>query len=283
MKQVLCPLLALVCLLFTTGFRKAPYLSGDAIISKMKDIHATESEVELIKMVIVDEDGNTSIRQLISVIKPDSNGNLRYLIRFLSPQDIQGVSLLTLDQTKGASEQYLYLPALGQPRKITGDQKSGYFMGSDFTFEDLRKEAAAEHEYHRLMDDAVEGRDVYAIMSAPAGVDVQNATGYANRILYIDKETFDILKIEFYEEGNTEPIKIFRGFDYNSPEIDGTSKRPQRAVMNNHINKTTSMMIVLKSRLNVDIDESLFDPEQLKSWEPGSDQPVLSLFEKTQK
>ena len=54
-------------------------------MNELKAHQAAESEVDLIKMVIVDESANTQVRELISAVKPGKDGNLRYLIRFLSP------------------------------------------------------------------------------------------------------------------------------------------------------------------------------------------------------
>ena len=219
---------------------------------------------------------------MISMIEPDANGNLRYLIRFLSPSDIKGVTLLTIEDPKGGSEQYLYLPALGEPRKISTSQQSNYFMGSDFTFEDLRKEQPKDHQYYRLQDDEIEGEEVYVIMSAPAGIDISESRDYDSRLLYIDKETYNILKIEFYEEGKSTPHKTFTGYDYNSKEVDGPTQRPHRAVMNNHEKKTTSIMTILKSRINQPLPTDIFTVEAMKEWSDQDDEEILALFETSQ-
>lgn len=276
----LFPLLITLCLVpFTHGFRSTSYKTGADIMSEVKAKQAAETELELIKMTVVDENGNTDVREMLSVIKPDDEGNLRYMIRLLSPQTVQGVTLLTIEKADGEDEQWFYLPALGTPRKITGSQKSGYFLGSDFTFEDLRKEDPEEHEYYRLMDDEVEGREVYTIMSAPAGMDVKTASGYANRILYIDKETLDIAKMEFYDEGKTEPSKIFEAEDFKGAQVDGPATRPGRVTMKNKEKKTHSIMTLVKSRLDAPVAEIFFDPEALKEWQPDSDKPLIAAFD----
>ncbi|WOO40340.1 outer membrane lipoprotein-sorting protein [Rubellicoccus peritrichatus] len=248
-------------------------------MSEVKAKQGAKTELEWIKMTVVDENGNTDVREMLSVIKPDADGNLRYMIRLLSPENVKGVTLLTLEKTDGEDEQWFYLPALGTPRKITGSQKSGYFLGSDFTYEDLNSENPEEHEYYRLMDDEVEGREVYAIMSAPAGLDVKTASGYANRLLYIDKETLEIAKMEFYDEGKTEPSKIFEAEDFKGAQVDGPATRPGRVTMKNKEKKTHSIMTLVKSRLDTPVAEVFFDPEALKEWEPEQDKTLISAFD----
>lgn len=268
----------LAAILPLSGFRKASYKTADEIMGELKTRQAVNSEVDLIKMVIVDEGGNTQVREMLSAVKPDKDGNLRYLIRFLAPDDISGVALLTKEKGGDESEQYFYLPALGQARQITGSQKNTPFMGSDFTFDDLRKENTNEFQYYRLLDEELEGREVYVIMSAPANVDIKNRQDYASRLLYIDKEDYNILRVEFYAEGEREPYKTFNGYDYNSSEVDGLTERPRRATMNNHLNNTTSIMTVLKARLNKDVPEEVFTVESLQT-QDASNEALLEILD----
>lgn len=267
----------LAALLLLPGFRKVAWKSGDEIMEEVASRHTADSELEMIKLVVVDEDGNTQVRELLSVYQGEAGGKRNYLIRFLSPADVKGITLLTNDESNDEPEQWFFMPALGQARKIAGDNRSGYFMGSDFTYEDLRKENTEEHDYHRLQDDSLDGRPVYVVMSAPAGVDVEHATGYANRLLYIDQQTFDILKVEFYEKNNPDPIKVLEADDY--AEVDGPANRPARIRMNNKTNGTYSVMTLVKSRLNVPIEDTVFDPGMLPKWTPETDDVLLGHFE----
>ena len=134
-------------------------------------------------------------------------------------------------------------------------------MGSDFTFEDLSKENPKDYQYYRLLNETLEGKEVYVIMSAPANIDIRNRTDYSSRLLYIDKDSYNILKIEFYNEGEKEPFKTFTGEDYDVAEGDGMSERPRRATMKNHETRTTSVMTVIEARLNEDIPEDIFTVE----------------------
>ncbi|MEO0794022.1 MAG: outer membrane lipoprotein-sorting protein [Verrucomicrobiota bacterium] len=264
----------------TTGFRKVAYKSGPEIMEEVANRHTADTELELIKLVVVDEEGNTQVREMLSVFSQDDHGDASYMIRFLSPADVKGITLLTNDAKSEEPEQWFYMPALGQARKIAGDNRGGYFMGSDFTFEDLRKENTQEHSYHRLQDDKVNGKDVYVVMAAPANVDVQSATGYANRLLYVDKGTFNVLRVEFYEEDSKEPLKILEADEYEEVEVDVDADRPQRIRMKNKETGTYSVMTLMKSRLNVPVDETVFDPDTLAKWTPDSDEPLLAYFDK---
>lgn len=261
---------ALICL---SGFRKVAYLNGDEIMKEVANRHKADTELELIKLVVVDEEGNTQVREMLSVFSQNEDGDASYLIRFLAPSDVKGITLLTNDASSDDPQQYFYMPALGEVRPIKGDNRSGYFMGSDFTYEDLRKENTEEHTYHRLQDDEINGQPVYVVMAAPADVDIQVATGYANRLIYIDRDNYNVIKVEFYEEDNKDPVKVLEADQY---AVVDDAERPARIRMNNKSNGTYSVMTLMKSRLNVPVDPKVFDPETLGSWTPEMDEPLLA-------
>lgn len=278
-------ILSLLCLYMTAlalgpaahAFRKAAFLSGEEIMEMVKENHAAETEAAQIKMVTMDNEGNTQIREFISLISRNDHGRYDYLIRFLAPADVAGTGLLTVEGADGKSHQYLFLPALKKAREITGNSRSGSFMGSDFSFEDLRREDTREHVYHRLLPSEIDGKEVYSVMSAPDGADIENRKGYANRILAIDKDSFNILQIEFFDK-NQNLLKSFRGHDYDSADVEGLSERPRRAIMTNNQKGTTTIMTLVKSRLNAPLPVSLFTVDSLENWGPEQEKQLTAIF-----
>lgn len=267
--------IAFIC----NGFRRVSYRGGEAIMQSVRERHLADTEADLIRMVLIDEDGNSEKRELVSLIKSRPDGGLKYLIRLLAPEELSGVGFLSIEEPDGEARKWLYLPGLGQAHELMGEQRSGYFLGSDFTYEDLRKEDPRQHVYYRLQDDQHEGNDVYTVLSAPAGVSVQEASGYSNRILYVDKKTHDILKIEFYEPDNNQPIKIFQAYDFEEfEELSQAPKRPGRAVMSHNQNKTTTILNLRESRLGLDLSDNWFTIDGLKSWSPEDRETMLALF-----
>mgnify|MGYP003346826444 CR=1 FL=1 len=64
-------------------------------------------------------------------------GKLRTRVTFLEPAEDRGVELLMLEEQKGRTAQYLWLPKMRRLRPVGGSQKSQPFMGTDFSFGDL--------------------------------------------------------------------------------------------------------------------------------------------------
>ncbi len=270
-------LLVLACALLGSAFKPVPYLNADEIIQKVKEANTIQSETDLVKMVTLSSTGDIDTRQIFSAIKIDAKGNYSYLLRFLAPDDEKGVSLLVIEKENGDVDQYLYLPALGDPKKIEGKSRSGYFMGSDFTYEDLRKEKPNEWIYNRLQDDTIDGQTYYVIMSAPVDKNRERTTGYSNRMMYIDKTTFNIRRIEFFNSKN-ERLKVFDAYDYQTPP--GQPARPHRLVMTNNTKNTTTTMALINSRVNPPLDNNFFTLDTLTKWGPDQEKFLDELLPK---
>ena len=56
---------------------------------------------------------------------------------FESPRDVKGVAILSYAQKVESDDQWLYLPALKRVKRIASKNKSGPFLGSEFSFEDF--------------------------------------------------------------------------------------------------------------------------------------------------
>lgn len=251
--------------------------SGRAIMEKRRQLQTIDSEVAAITLTIIDDGGEITNRQLLAATRRNDYGRFDYLVRFLAPEEISGTTLLSKEKEAGNIEQFLYLPALGMVNAITGEARRRSFMGSDFTYEDLQRESTADYQYAYVGDSRIGSRAVYKVVAVASAPGTKRITGYARRILYLHKETLDILKIEFFDASNVHE-KTLEAYDYGSEEVEGSATRPHRAVMSNHLKGTTSVMTLRKSRLNVPIDADLFLRENLKSITSADVEGLLGQF-----
>jgi hypothetical protein len=270
-------LLVLACAFLGAAFKSVPYMTADEIIQKVKESHQSTTELALVKMVTLSSTGDLDTRQIFSAVQIDPKGNYSYLLRFLAPDDEKGVSLLVVEKDNGDVDQYLYLPALGEPKKIEGKSRSGYFMGSDFTYEDLRKEKPNEWVYSREMDDIIDGQVYYVILSAPVDKNRERTTGYTNRMMYVDKTTFNVRRIEFFNSKN-ERIKVFDAYDYQGGP--GQPQRPHRLVMTNNTKNTSTTMALVNSIVNQPIDPAFFTLDSLTKWGPDQEKVLDQVLAK---
>src|SRR5919107_709571 len=71
----------------------------------------------------------------------------RTLIRFTYPNDIRNTGFLVWEHPGADDERFLYLPALGRVRRISGQEKQESFVGSDLSYEDIGGQDIAEYTY----------------------------------------------------------------------------------------------------------------------------------------
>ena len=107
---------------------EAEDLSGRQIMEKQKQMHETKNEFELQKMVLVDSSNNKDVREVKRYSKEVEEGVHKFLIVFLSPENIKGTALLTWEHAGAESDQWLYMPARKKMQRIAKGGKKNYFI-----------------------------------------------------------------------------------------------------------------------------------------------------------
>ncbi len=238
-------------------------LDGTKIIEKYVEAQEVDSELDYIKMSIISPGPTILERRFLAVYKTNPNGERFYLIRIIRPADVQGVTLLAKQDSGKEIEQHLYLPDVGEARKLRGKSQSGAFLGSDFTFQDLLRETPSNFRYERQDDAFVNGVECFKVKASPASTEEGGIYLYRN--LYIDKVDFEMLQIDYYGPGK-ELVKTFNAFDYHSSKIKGKTTRPRRAVMEDKKNNSVTVFTVIEGRVNEKISNELFTPEKIENW-----------------
>lgn len=242
-------------------------MTGPEIIDKYIETQYVESELAFISMTtyIPGPNSVTKKHRFLALTKKFPDGNHGYMIRMVRPKEVQGVTLLSVEEGEGDVAQYYYLPDVGRVTRISGDSRSNTFLSSDFTFEDLLREMPQDFKYERQADTFVHGAECYAVRAEPSAKN--SKSNYSHRILYIDKNDFNLQQIDFYAKKN-KLTKTMEAFEYNSPAIKGESVRPRYAVMNNVESKSVTIFHVVESRLGLKLDDELFTPDKIQNWAP---------------
>jgi hypothetical protein len=159
----------------------------------------------LATMILTEKDRSPRVRRFYLYALEKGPGETLSLVRFTDPGDISGVGLLTLERLGAESTQWLYLPELGEARRIAAARRGGRFVGSDFYYEDLEtREPEADH--HRLLGEGSrEGTPCQVLESVP--VRAENSV-YTKRRACIHLETLLPLEVDLYE-GSEHPAKRF--------------------------------------------------------------------------
>jgi hypothetical protein len=131
------------------------------------------------EMVLIDRRGNQRVRKIKSFLK-DFGDDTYSILFFMEPADVRNTAFLTYDYMDSSKEddQWLYLPALNRVRRIAKADKSGSFMGSDFTYGDMTRSDLDKFKYRLLREIEIEGRKHWLIETMPMDDEVVKEYGY---------------------------------------------------------------------------------------------------------
>jgi len=177
-------------------------LTGREIIEKMETVTSVNDMQAEMVMRIIHRSGKERIRELKTASSKNDAGVEKSLIRFLSPADVRGTGFLSIDRPDGADEQYLYLPALGKPRRLSSEERGGSFMGSDLSYEDLSP-TIDDYTYTLISTEEIGDKEVYVVESQPVSAKVREDVGFAKKIYWIRKDIMTLIKAEFADSSGT--------------------------------------------------------------------------------
>jgi len=248
------------CLVFLFILPVYAELTGLQIIEKQKELHKVKTEYgEELMLLVETKNGNKEQREVKRYSKETGNDLNKYLLVFLKPADIRSTALLTHENNSRDDDQWLYMPAVKKMKRIAASSKKSYFMGTDFTYEDMEPEDIDNFTY-RILKTEIIGQDkkqnnCYVIEAVPANKEKARASAYSKRILWIEKEVFITLKVEFYDR-RERLIKTQNSFEFKN--IEGTVYRPGKIIMDNIRKKHKTLTLIKKRVINQPVDDVVF-------------------------
>jgi hypothetical protein len=237
-------------------------MTGREVMDKQKELQSSSTETDVEQMILINSDGSKEKREIKKWIKKDKEKDLsRSLIVFYQPADVRGTALLNKERTKTAEDQWLYIPAIHRLQRIAQGSKKNYFMGTDFTYEDLSADKLDNYQYKILRNEKYRNDDCYVIEAKPTK-EYYPKTNYGKKILWINKDKFYTEKIEFYGK-DMNLIKIQTAYKFKN--IKGTIYRPLFVKMDNLAEKHKTLAKVNDLKINEPMSNKYFQTRYLLS------------------
>jgi outer membrane lipoprotein-sorting protein len=224
--------------------------------AKTRDLGWQDSMANML-MKLRNKQGQESVREIKIKSLEVANDGDKGLTIFNKPRDVKGTAFLSFSHAIGADEQWLYLPALKRVKRISSRNKSGPFMGSEFSFEDLSSFEIPKYTYKYLGDENINGLDSFMVEQYPT----DKNSGYTRRIVWIDKSEYRIQKIEFYDRKNS----LLKTLSYsNYKQFLDKYWRPMAMDMINHQNGKSTELIWDNYQFRVGLSAKDFNKNSLK-------------------
>jgi outer membrane lipoprotein-sorting protein len=251
-------LLTLAVLLALPAGAQAP--PAREVMQKQRELHRTRDEEETLGVKIMDKRGGIKQRRLVRATLTAPDGTSKVLVRFTAPRDIANTGLLIWEARDGDDDQWLYLPGAKKVKRIAASGKKNRFLGTDFSFEDLRPEALAAHRYESAGSETLDGQDCWVIEAFPATPREAADSGYSKRRLWVRKDITQIVKREFYDtKGRLEKVQ----FDRRLVNVRGTVWRADEIEMHDVQTNGRTVLTVEKRTLDTGLKDSLFTETEL--------------------
>ena len=248
----------LILLLFEIGHSQ---LTGRDIMLKVDVQQNYVTQYAKTKMTLINKKGKKRVRDVARYEKtyPDkSELDKKSLIFFEYPPDVRGTGLLLLTYTDidKDDDRWLYLPALKKIRRIAGESKNDYFMGTDFTYDDMGSRDVDEDTHKLIGEEDIDGQKCFKIESIPKDKDYM----YSRKIAWVIPDKWVMLKVEFYDR-HGELLKILKASDIrNIDNIWTTFKLHMNNLTKNH----QTVIDIMELDYSMDMEDAIFTQTTLQ-------------------
>lgn len=231
------------------------------IAEKSTQVIASDAMEMTSTLKIYDDKGNIRTRQISNSTKKFGTVT-KTLIKFLSPADVKGTSMLIYDNENKDDDMWVYLPSLKKTRRIVSSEKSSSFMGSEFSNSDMSKPNMLDFNFKLLGTEVLNGKTCYKIESSCKTKEIELIEKFTKKISFIEKDTYLINKVDSYDKDN----KLIKTLTYsNYKKLSNGKYMAYKMVAQNHKTNRKSEVIVDKYVESSSLPETYFTSTNLQN------------------
>ncbi|NOY17297.1 MAG: outer membrane lipoprotein-sorting protein [Gammaproteobacteria bacterium] len=189
--------------LIVTDIQASDWPTGDDIAQHINARDEGKAVSRKLTMAMIDRSGKKRVRQTRGFRKYYGQEK-RSVLFYLSPKNLKGTAFLTYDfpAKDRDDDQWLYLPAMRKVRRISAADRGDYFLGTDFTYEDIKLETKVSIEdYTRktIGEDEVDGFHCYIVEALPVDEKTTRELGYSRVEQCVDDEIWMVRRSRFWD------------------------------------------------------------------------------------
>jgi outer membrane lipoprotein-sorting protein len=217
----------------------------NTILSKMDQVmFSPKDRSGNLTMILVDKDGSEKIREATFLQK----GTDKKLYRYTKPESQAGIASLSLP----GDVMWLYMPALGQPKKVSILSRSQAFTGTDFSYEDMSLTSYSERFTPSIQST---GANDYVLELNPKS----NKSIYSKILVRVDKTNGYPIWMKYYNAQG----RMFKEATYTYEKV-GKYWNASEVVMKD-LEKNHSTIVRMKNvKFDQGLSDDIFTVEKLK-------------------
>ena len=196
----------LLAVIFSASLSAVELPSGDEIAQKINARDEGVGVTRLLKMEMTDRHGKVRVRETRAFRKYFGDEK-RTAIFYLKPKNIKDTAFLTYDYADKDTDddQWLYLPAMRKVRRISASDRGDYFLGTDFSYEDIKLEtriSIADYTRKTLAEDVVDGFHCLLVEEQAIDEETADELGYLRRESCVDDNIWIVRKSVIWDPQN---------------------------------------------------------------------------------
>jgi predicted RND superfamily exporter protein/outer membrane lipoprotein-sorting protein len=193
-------------------------LAADEIMARNYVATRPLDSVSDATFTLINKSGQERIRTTLttSKLRPNGADSMR-MVRFLSPPDVRGTVILTIENGDRDDDIWVYLPAMKKVRRLVSENKKDSFAGTDFSYGDMIGHKVGDWTHRLLKEETIEGQRCWTIESLPRTESVKASTGYSKRLLRIRQDNFVTIRADYWDQGG-QPLKVYLAADVRATD-----------------------------------------------------------------
>ena len=250
---------ALFCLIFLSVLARpiaAETPTADELVSRVNAVDEGAFVTRTLKMQLTDRRGKQRDREAV---------DKRMVMVYSAPANVRDTGFLIWDYADPEKEddQWLYLPALRKVRRISASQRGDYFLGTDFTYEDMKLDGKLEprdYNFSLVGREEFEGKTMYLLKGVPKSKKIAKELGYSRFTALIDPDNWIIRRTEFWDL-KERPLKTLLASDIR--QVDGIWTR-HHLDLTNHNTGHSTVFVFSDVDYATPVDDARFNKRSLE-------------------
>jgi hypothetical protein len=177
-------------------------------------------------------------------------GESKAIVRFTTPAEVKGVALLIVNHPNGASDQWMWRPNVGREQRISVQDRSQRFLGTDFSYEDLEERDVEQFDYTLTGEAGGQWR----IDAKP-----RKPSQYSHCYFYIDKTKYTYTRIEAYNKKG-----LVKTIDYSDYKLVQKIWTPSAVLVSDIFAKSRTVLTYDKVEYDLPMKQEDFTVEALR-------------------
>ena len=239
------------------------------IVNGINAIDDGQQVTRNLTMTMIDKRGKKRLRETLAFRKYYGEEK-RTILFYKKPTNVKGTSFLTFDYPDADKDddQWLYLPALRKVRRISASDRGDYFLGTDFTYEDIKLEGkldVTDYDFESLKLESLvldDGQSITAILlrGTPKTKEIAKELGYGKTEFWVDLDTSLIVKANYWDTKG----KLLKTLNISEiREVDNLITR-HKMVIDNHKTGHRTEFVFSNVNYKATVKDSLFSKRAMK-------------------